>query len=72
MVGKLYFTRAIDGASATCSAAVIQKTGKKASIGDVLGWFGYKTNSLKGNHITSLGYPSNIDQGEQMHEVSLT
>ena len=45
------------------------KSRKKISAGDILGWFGYKVNYLKNNHVTSLGYPNNLDRGEQLHEV---
>lgn len=38
-------------------------------IGDVTGWLGFKTNQLSPNHITMLGYPANLDRGEQMHQT---
>jgi V8-like Glu-specific endopeptidase len=30
-------------------------------IGDVIGWYGWRTNALAGQHITMLGYPCNLD-----------
>jgi len=38
-------------------------------IGDVVGWFGYRTNALVNNHNKKLGYPGNHDQGQIMHQV---
>src|SRR5436305_2179038 len=38
-------------------------------IGDVTGWLGVLTNRLYPNVVTSLGYPSNIDSGQLMHQV---
>jgi V8-like Glu-specific endopeptidase len=39
-------------------------------IGDVAGWLGFKTNQLSPNHVTMLGYPANLDRGEQMHQTN--
>jgi hypothetical protein len=39
-------------------------------LGDVTGWLGFKTNQLSPNHITMLGYPANLDRGEQMHQTN--
>lgn len=38
-------------------------------IGDVVGWFGYRTNALVNNHTKKLGYPGNHDNGQIMHQV---
>ena len=38
-------------------------------IGDVTGFLGYVTKKLRPNHATLLGYGSNFDSGEQMHQV---
>jgi V8-like Glu-specific endopeptidase len=43
--------------------------GKQTSIGDCLGWFGFATNNLVDNHVTSLGYADNFDLGGKMHQV---
>eukprot|EP01125_Pyxidicula_operculata_P010419 TRINITY_DN3427_c0_g1_i6.p1 TRINITY_DN3427_c0_g1~~TRINITY_DN3427_c0_g1_i6.p1 ORF type:complete len:370 (-),score=41.00 TRINITY_DN3427_c0_g1_i6:44-1153(-) len=40
------------------------------SIGELLGWFGMKLNALEGNHVTSLGYPVDFDNGQKMHKVT--
>ena len=39
-------------------------------IGDVTGSLGFQTASLIPNHVTMLGYPGNLDQGQQMHQVT--
>ncbi|HKH46196.1 MAG TPA: trypsin-like serine protease [Thermoanaerobaculia bacterium] len=39
-------------------------------IGQVTGTLGYATKKLKPNHATILGYSSNFDGGEQLHQVS--
>jgi V8-like Glu-specific endopeptidase len=38
-------------------------------IGDVTGWFGFRTNALTPNHTKKIGYPGNHDSGEIMHQV---
>ena len=38
-------------------------------IGEVTGWFGYRTNALMPNHNKKLGYPANHDNGQIMHQV---
>jgi hypothetical protein len=35
-------------------------------IGNVTGWLGHWTNQLIRNHVTVLGYPGNLDNGERM------
>ena len=39
-------------------------------LGEVTGWLGWRTNSLTPNHLHILGYPSNLDQGKEMHQVT--
>ncbi|HYU34727.1 MAG TPA: hypothetical protein VEW48_21470 [Thermoanaerobaculia bacterium] len=39
-------------------------------IGDVTGTLGYATKKLRPNHATLLGYPSNFDGGNRMHQVT--
>jgi len=39
------------------------------SIGQVTGWFGYRTNALLPNHTKKIGYPAGFDGGEVMHQV---
>lgn len=39
-------------------------------IGDVTGSLGFQTLSLSPNHATSLGYPCNLDNCQQMHQVT--
>jgi V8-like Glu-specific endopeptidase len=43
--------------------------GRRASIGDVTGWLGWITFGTPENHLTSLGYPFNLDQGERMQQT---
>jgi V8-like Glu-specific endopeptidase len=38
-------------------------------IGDVTGSLGFKTNRLRPNHVTILGYAGNLDNGQWMHQV---
>ncbi|MEH2466488.1 trypsin-like serine peptidase [Nostoc sp.] len=44
--------------------------GVTSTIGSVVGYFGYKTLDLLPNHVTILGYPVNLDNGEKMHQVT--
>eukprot|EP01126_Amoeba_proteus_P022377 TRINITY_DN22629_c0_g1_i1.p1 TRINITY_DN22629_c0_g1~~TRINITY_DN22629_c0_g1_i1.p1 ORF type:complete len:363 (-),score=55.38 TRINITY_DN22629_c0_g1_i1:185-1273(-) len=44
-------------------------TKETISLGTLLGWFGIKTQALVDNHVSSLGYPSNQDQAQEMHQV---
>jgi hypothetical protein len=44
----------------------------EVSIGDCLGWFGFTINNLKDNHVTSLGYADNFDEGKKLHQVIFT
>jgi len=39
-------------------------------LGEVTGWLGWKSKSLSPNHLHILGYPSNLDQGNQLHQVT--
>jgi V8-like Glu-specific endopeptidase len=44
--------------------------GTLQKIGDITGYLGYLTQNLIPNHATLLGYPSNLDNGEKMHQVT--
>jgi V8-like Glu-specific endopeptidase len=48
----------------------IQDDSSATRIGDVTGWLGFITRDLSPNHVTMLGYPNNLDSGEQMHQVN--
>lgn len=39
-------------------------------LGQVTGWLGWRTRSLTPNHLHILGYPSNLDKGNEMHQVA--
>ena len=41
-------------------------SGAPRRIGDVVGFLGFVTNSLIGQHVTTLGYPVNLDNGQRM------
>jgi V8-like Glu-specific endopeptidase len=41
-----------------------------ASIGRVTGWLGFRTNGMVPNHVHILGFPSNHDGGEELHQVT--
>jgi len=38
-------------------------------IGDVTGYYGWRTYALNPNHVTILGYPGSFDNGRWMHRV---
>jgi V8-like Glu-specific endopeptidase len=40
------------------------------TIGSLLGWLGWQTLSLSGNHAHLMGYPCNLDSCNQMHQVT--
>lgn len=44
--------------------------GVNQRVGDVTGFFGYRTAALHPNHAHILGYPVNLDQGTRMHQVT--
>ncbi len=44
--------------------------GVSRRIGQVTGFLGFRTLSLFPNHATLLGYPSNLDNGHKMHQVT--
>jgi hypothetical protein len=43
--------------------------GRRASIGDVTGWLGWNVFATPDNHLTSLGYPGNLDRGERLQQT---
>ncbi|RCJ27520.1 hypothetical protein A6770_25600 [Nostoc minutum NIES-26] len=45
-------------------------SGVTRKIGDIVGYFGYKTLDLLPNHATLLGYPGNLDSAQKMHQVT--
>ncbi len=45
-------------------------SGVKRKVGDVVGFLGYQTQKLRPNHAHLLGYPSNFDGGEKVHQVT--
>lgn len=44
--------------------------GHSRRVGDLTGWFGWKTNATHPNHTHALGYPVNLDGGQRMHQVT--
>ncbi|HYW20868.1 MAG TPA: trypsin-like serine protease [Nodularia sp. (in: cyanobacteria)] len=44
--------------------------GVTRKIGEVVGYLGYRTLSLLPNHVTMLGYPVNLNNGQKMHQVT--
>ena len=44
--------------------------GTVTQVGTVTGFYGWQTASLATNHVHSLGYPSNLDSGTLMHQVT--
>jgi V8-like Glu-specific endopeptidase len=45
-------------------------SGATRKIGDVVGFLGYQIQRLRPNHAHLLGYPSNFDSGEKLHQVT--
>ena len=43
--------------------------GRRATIGDVTGWLGWNAFATPDNHLTSLGYPFNLDRGERLQQT---
>jgi V8-like Glu-specific endopeptidase len=44
--------------------------GATRRIGDVVGFLGWITNGLVGQHLHTLGYPTNLDNGQRMQETT--
>lgn len=44
--------------------------GQVRRIGDYVGFLGWTTNGLIGQHVTTLGYPLNLDNGQKMQTTS--
>ncbi|HRY14437.1 MAG TPA: trypsin-like serine protease [Candidatus Competibacteraceae bacterium] len=42
---------------------------KGRKIGNITGYYGWRTNALYPNHVTMLGYPVDFDSGSWMHRV---
>ena len=45
-------------------------SGVTRRIGEVTGWMGWLSNAMHPNHLTSIGYPANLDSGQIMHHVN--
>jgi V8-like Glu-specific endopeptidase len=43
--------------------------GRRAPIGDVTGWLGWKVFATPDDHFTSLGYPGNLDRSERLQQT---
>ncbi|CAA9890092.1 conserved exported hypothetical protein [Candidatus Methylobacter favarea] len=48
---------------------VFNKNASGRRIGDYTGWLGWQYPSMIGHHITTLGYPNNLDGGSVNHRV---
>jgi V8-like Glu-specific endopeptidase len=48
---------------------VMNRNAQGKRVGDFTGWLGYKLNSMIGKHVTSNGYPCNLDQCGIAHRV---
>jgi hypothetical protein len=63
-----------DGVPNNADFAIIQVAdqrvgGRRSSIGDVTGWLGWKVFATPDDHLTSLGYPFNLDRGERLQQT---
>jgi hypothetical protein len=43
---------------------------KGQAIGEVTGWLGWQANIAVNSHVTMLGYPNNLDNGERMQQTA--
>jgi hypothetical protein len=44
--------------------------GEVRAIGEVTGWLGWQTDLVTSSHVTILGYPGNLDNGERMQQTN--
>lgn len=44
--------------------------GRSQRLGELVGWLGWKTFALEGNHVTLHGYPGNLDGGQHLQRTS--
>jgi Trypsin len=44
--------------------------GEARAIGELLGWLGWQTDIVANSHVTILGYPINLDNGERMQQTN--
>jgi hypothetical protein len=63
-----------DGVPNNADFAIIQVAdrrvgGRRATIGDVVGVLGWEAFATPDNHVTSLGYPFNLDGGERLQQT---
>ncbi len=56
--------------SADFGVLVMRDNAEGERLGQVTGWLGWQTQRLTPNHVHILGYPSNLDRGAQMHQVT--
>jgi V8-like Glu-specific endopeptidase len=56
--------------NATDCAVLEMEDREGASLGETVGWLNIKENALFPNHVTMLGYPTTLDQGEKLHQVT--
>lgn len=47
-------------------AIMVMRDNGGSAIGNVTGWYGSWTNRLALNHLTMIGYPGNLDNGQRM------
>jgi V8-like Glu-specific endopeptidase len=56
--------------NATDCAVLEMDDREGVSLGERVGWLRIKENALFPNHVTMLGYPTALDQGEKLHQVT--
>ena len=44
--------------------------GEGQAIGEVTGWLGWETDVVANSHVTMLGYPLNLDNGERLQQTT--
>lgn len=50
--------------------AIIEVVDSGGTVGSKTGWLGWVTGGMVGQHLHTLGYPGNIDNGERMQETT--
>ena len=44
--------------------------GETRAVGDAIGWLGWQTDVVANSHVTILGYPGNLDNGQRMQQTT--
>jgi V8-like Glu-specific endopeptidase len=64
------FPNAADYAMIEFNDRSLSPSGLLTRLGQITGFLGWQTLSLANNHTSKLGYPSNLDRGEKMQNIT--